>query len=439
MNTKLSACRSFLYLLLTSALLLACDSVSTEGSGKTEGASPNVEEKALSERPSQPDKTDPSDLPRDLRPAFQQPETWAFAESAALTCRDGSSTGIGVRLQEDETPSRRGGPFNLNNYSDDLVIFLEGGGACFNPFTCSQNRPSFSEEQFFSDEFIGGYSGIFDESRPANPVADWNFVYVPYCTGDEHAGSTENGSVPPLDLRAIGGTVLPGLDNQKFVGYDNVGRVLGYIDRHLDKDYDRVLLTGASAGGVGALANSRQVAAAFPNAEVTLLNDSGPVFYDNSILPVALQQKWRSIWDLSEALPPGAEGNDVIQEIYGDVASTPPGAALGRISYRRDATIRFFYSFGRALRDRACTRALYGGLLEGRRTTCIDGDAYENALEELRGQLPKPWTTFYTSVPNPELHTFLRSERFYEAEADGQPLSAWTQDLVEEGSPPPRP
>lgn len=439
MNAKLSVCRSILFLLLTSALLLACDSVSTENPEAAEGASSTVEENALSEGPSPVDETNPSDLPRDLRPAFQKPGTWTFAESAALTCRDGSSTGIGVRLQEDETPSRPGGPFTLDNYSDDLVIFLEGGGACFNPLTCSQNRSSFSEKQFFSDAFIGGYSGIFDASRPANPVADWSVVYVPYCTGDEHAGSTENGSVPPLDLRALGGPLLPGLDNQKFVGYDNMGRVLDYIDRHLDTDYDRVLLTGASAGGVGALANYRQVAAAFPGAEVTLLNDSGPVFYDNSILPVALQQKWRSIWDLSEALPAGAEGDDVIQEIYGDVASTHPGASLGLISYKRDATIRFFYSFGRALGDPACARALYGGLLEGTRTTCIDGDTYENALEGLRGQLPTPWTTFYTSVPDAELHTFLRSERFYKATAGGQSLSAWTQDLVQEGSPPARP
>jgi len=439
MNAKRSACRSFLFLLLTSALLLACDSVSTDDPRGTEGASPDVEEKALREGPSQPDKTNPSDLPRDLRPAFQKPGTWTFAESAALTCRDGSSTGIGVRLQEDETPSRRGGPFNLDNYSDDLVIYLEGGGACFNPFTCSQNRSSFSEEQFFSDDFIGGYSGIFAETRSDNPVADWNFVYVPYCTGDEHAGSTESGSVPPLDLSALGGPVLPGLHDQKFVGYDNVGRVLDYIDRHLGKNYDRVLLTGASAGGVGALANYRQVAAAFPGAEITLLNDSGPVFYDDSILPVALQQKWRSTWDLSEALPAGSEGSDVLQEIYGDIASTTPDASLGFISYRRDATIRFFYSFGRALSNPACAKTLYGGLLNGKRTTCIGGDTYEGALQGLRAQLPSPWTTFYTSLPNPELHTFLRSERFYEAEAGGQALSAWTRDLIGEGSPPARP
>lgn len=33
------------------------------------------------------------------------------------------------------------------------------------------------------------YSGVFDLANPRNPVADWSFVYVPYCTGDIHSGS----------------------------------------------------------------------------------------------------------------------------------------------------------------------------------------------------------------------------------------------------------
>jgi hypothetical protein len=379
-------------------------------------------------------------LPAELRTAVENPGSWVFDESIGLTCRNGSTTGIGIRLQEDDAPARRGKPSPLDGLSDDLVIFLEGGGACFNSPTCSQNRPSFTREQFFSEDFVGGYSGIFDASHPENPVADWNVVYVPYCTGDEHVGSTENGTVPGLDVNYDGRPDLPGLTGQKFVGYDNVGRVLDYIVRYLGRDFDRVLLTGASAGGVGALGNFARVADRFPRSEMTLLDDSGPVFYDDTLLPPALQELWRDTWDLSEVLPPGsARKDDVLEDIYGYAARSEPQASLGFLSHEQDFTIRFFYSFGRALSNPACGRTLYGGLAADppQRNACIDGAEYEAALYQLRSELrkepPRPsrWSTFYTSVPDPRLHTFLRSERLYRATADGRELTAWIEALID--------
>jgi hypothetical protein len=397
----------------------------------------------------------PSELPDDLLPAFQNPGSWVFAESAALTCRDGSSTGIGVRLQEDDEPSRRGGPFNLDNYSDNLVIFLEGGGACFNFPSCFQNRANFSKEQFFSDDFIGGYSGIFDATHPDNPVADWNFVYVPYCTGDEHAGSNPSGDVPPVDLAFTPDNPdLPGVPDQKFVGYDNMSQVVDYLSHYLGDHFDNVLLAGSSAGGVGTLANYRQVADGFPHSKVTALDDAGPVFYDDTFLPAVLQQLWRTTWDISEVLRPPEEDNvdpsDDIERIYQAIADENPDASLGLITYEQDFTIRYFYSFGEALENPTslCAIDLWSGLLktdaEGNptpeRRSCIGAQEYEDALYDLRNELPKPWTTFYAVAsetrPSPdelapsERHTFLRVERFYEATAEGQSLSAWLSDLI---------
>lgn len=393
------------------------------------------------------DGAKPSTLPADLRPAFQHPGEWVFAESAGLTCRDGSSTGIGVRLQEDDTPSRRGGPFHLDTYSNNLVIFMEGGGACFNFPSCFQNRANFSKEEFFSDDFVGGYSGIFDATRAENPVADWNFVYVPYCTGDEHAGSNPSGDVPPVDLPFIpGGPELPGIPDQQFVGHDNMGRVVDYIQQYLGKDYDNVLLTGSSAGGVGTLANYQQVADGFPTAKVTALDDAGPVFYDDTLLPAVLQQLWRTTWDISEVLPaPGGsvDPSDDIERIYQAIADENPDASLALISYEQDFTIRYFYSFGEALENPTsnCAINLWSGLLKTdadgnptpERRSCIGAEDYEDALYALRDRLPEPWTTFYAVESDPAdaaRHTFLRAERFYEATAEGQTLSAWISDLV---------
>ena len=58
-----------------------------------------------------------------------QPEKWTWVPFADAKCRDGSSTGIAV---------------NPSSGSDKLMIFLQGGGACFNATTCAGNPSSFS-------------------------------------------------------------------------------------------------------------------------------------------------------------------------------------------------------------------------------------------------------------------------------------------------------
>ncbi len=90
---------------------------------------------------------------------------WIWVDFHEAKCRDGSGAGIGVRYGS--------GP--------GLVIFFEGGGACFNAFTCGVNQANFD-----GANFQGGNSGIFDPNSIENPVADWSFIYVPYCTGDVH-------------------------------------------------------------------------------------------------------------------------------------------------------------------------------------------------------------------------------------------------------------
>ena len=40
---------------------------------------------------------------------------------------------------------------------------------------------------------------MFNRGNARNPVKDWNFVYVPYCTGDVHLGTKDNGMVEGVD------------------------------------------------------------------------------------------------------------------------------------------------------------------------------------------------------------------------------------------------
>ena len=71
-----------------------------------------------------------------------------------------------------------------------VVLFLEGGGACFDATTCAFTADSTTYDWNISpDDDPALMSGIFDFANPENPFADYSFVYVPYCTGDVHLGN----------------------------------------------------------------------------------------------------------------------------------------------------------------------------------------------------------------------------------------------------------
>src|SRR5690606_21182260 len=114
-------------------------------------------------------------------------------------CGDGSP--VGVLLNPWEASTR-------------VLLYLEGGGACWDRFTCDQGIAAFVRtgipEAALADFIDGrGQQGIFDRDDEANPFRDFSFVYVPYGTGDVHGGSvTENGY------------------GVQHVGYDNLGHFL---------------------------------------------------------------------------------------------------------------------------------------------------------------------------------------------------------------------
>ncbi|MBA3547544.1 MAG: hypothetical protein H0T76_13755, partial [Nannocystis sp.] len=150
------------------------DTPTTSGADATGASSTTVEDTASEDTTSEdttgeaPSEWDGEPLP----PAV--PGAWTWIDFPESRCRNGTTTGIGVRYGS----------------SDKLAIFFEGGGACFNSATCLLNDgfSNFGSFQFGAWKLGIGVGGIFNHKNADNPVADWNFIYVPYCTGDVHAG-----------------------------------------------------------------------------------------------------------------------------------------------------------------------------------------------------------------------------------------------------------
>ena len=254
-------------------------------------------------------------------PAFPVGEhQWSWIPVDGSRCMDGSATGIGV---------------DLDFSSDRLLILFEGGGACFDDASCGSaaHQDGFGEGQLASFAARAGERGIFDRADRANPATAWSFVLVPYCSGDAHAGATEDG---------VGGRVQ--------VGFENAGRAATAVAAAMDGRLSRVLLAGQSAGGFGALYNHDQVQRIFGAVPVDLLDDSGPAPPDAIFRP-CLQEIFRESWNMAATAPAdcaacsGPDGGGLVN-LVPFLADKYAGRRFGLVTSLSDRTNRQVFGSG---------------------------------------------------------------------------------------------
>ena len=247
----------------------------------------------------------------DLAAARADIGVWTWIPLDDTFCRDGSTTGIGVRLLPEASA---------------VMIYLQGGGACYDAMSCEQNAntpiagENFSRAKFDNWVETLGNQGVFNTENPTNPVAGWNHVYIPYCTGDLHGGEREDALVPGV------------AGKQQFVGYRNLRNVLKRVAPYF-RDAEDVALIGASAGGFGVLINYPQVVEAFGGRSVAALVDSAPVIPESTIRTACFQRKITATFDLQlpdscpDCRDPSKGG---LLNLYSYLSSTYP---LGRFAF----------------------------------------------------------------------------------------------------------
>lgn len=191
-------------------------------------------------------------------------------ETVTLPASTGASCGNG-------TPYR----FFINRalFVDDYAITFEGGGACWDQDACegigdySATNPDGipSNYMFLPNAAAGGlvtpFSARVDPFQSVQ-TQDWNLVYLPYCTGDVHAGNV----VRVYDDQR---PTQPRIQHHK--GQSNVKAAMDWLRKHEGRP-SKLMLTGFSAGGVGATANyaiARDILK--PRGRASLLADSGPL------------------------------------------------------------------------------------------------------------------------------------------------------------------
>jgi len=197
-------------------------------------------------------------------------------------CMDGSRAGYYVREGSVE--------------SNHFVIFLQGGGGCSTKEDCDNRAPRQMSNSALAN--TASKKGTFlDADCTINPIfCDATAVYIPYCTSDTHRGNN-------TEINEWG---------YYFDGHTNFAFIVEeLIEKYgLGKTGVNVMLTGSSAGGVGAIYNVDWLANrldAPKSATVKVVSNCG--WYYPSALPN----------DLPEIYPPsdyahfanGTNGNDL--------------------------------------------------------------------------------------------------------------------------------
>lgn len=149
----------------------------------------------------------------------------------------------------------RGGSFRYTTRTLDperLVVFLQGGGACWDEFCLAVNQAP------------AGIPAVDALRRDldVNPLRDWSIAYLPYCDGSLFAGNRDHDDDGD------------GTPDRFHRGLLNLSAALQHSREQFPAPR-QVLLTGSSAGGFGTILATALVRVAWPQAEVLVFNDSG--------------------------------------------------------------------------------------------------------------------------------------------------------------------
>lgn len=148
-------------------------------------------------------------------------QLFANATARNAICNDGSPSGYYLRRSASN--------------SSGWVIYLEGGGLCYDYKTCKSRNPMLTGSATWPPTFSP--PGLFANAT-SNRFRDFNQVFVIYCTSDLYSGSK----------------AASGLLNFSFRGQHVVPALLEDLHDELSGASD-VLFTGGSAGGIGVLVN----------------------------------------------------------------------------------------------------------------------------------------------------------------------------------------
>ncbi|HEY5944944.1 MAG TPA: pectin acetylesterase-family hydrolase [Kofleriaceae bacterium] len=263
-----------------------------------------------------------------LNPVRDSYNTWIKVEPPGVVCGNNTPYKFFV---------------NYSDKSDNLLVVLEPGGACWDYDSCTgkngirgaANVNGLPDDHYKLAPFI---SPFLNRDRPEVSTGDWNFVYIPYCTGDVHTG---NNIATYADEE--------GTSSVEFHhdGHHATEEITAWLDSNFTH-VPKLFVTGCSAGGVGSAVNYHFLRNGIHAAEKGyMLDDSGPVFPSTGYSG-PMHAKIREAWNvdsLGGQLPPGFTFEDM-GTLNTALADEFPHDRLATTYFRRDMDFSL-YSYER--------------------------------------------------------------------------------------------
>lgn len=285
-------------------------------------------------------------------PAYGQ---WVKFEPPGAVCANGSQYKFFV---------------NFSRSSSNVVIFLQGGGACWDYASCTgtgirsaANRNGIRDDYATNHASFGTVNAGVDLVYPllsgrtdVNPMGDWNKVFVPYCTGDVYSGDT---TVTYEDPAGTGPDVT-----FHHRGHSNMLAMIEMLS-DMFPSIPRMFVGGCSAGGAGSINNYYFLRTGLAPEQSYLLNDSGPLFpgQEATSRSLPLQNRVREAWNV-DPLISSVPGSAALEEDLGNLstvlASEFPNDRLAKTFFRLDYNYSL-YSYERFYeRDQDGNIVLFG-------------------------------------------------------------------------------
>ena len=282
-------------------------------------------------------------------------------------------------------------------HRDSLLVFLGGGGACWNPGSCDPrgNAPIRARNSVYP-----AYNGILDIWTSVNPFKNYSMVEVPYCTGDLHLGS-----------RAIeygrGAEDSSSSFVYHHVGARNARAVLDWIAEQFPSPA-QIVVVGQSAGAIPTPYLAALLARRYPSAHVVGIGNGGGALRAAGFSSSVLRHWGADSVLIAEGLIEGTAGKPMtFEDLYIGAARVVPNLRLARVDCVADGT------------QAMLLRAL--GLGDSPVSTMLTA-----SMSEIEAAVPE----FRYFVAPGDQHTLFSSGAFYTAASEGVRLLQWTADLA---------
>ncbi len=292
------------------------------------------------------------------------------------------------------TVCAHGSPFAFYSHMGDpnrLVIYLYGGGGCWDAETCTPGTGLYVEEiaEWHNPAYL---DGMMKPGHPENPFDGFTKLAIPVCTGDVYIGDRDVEYHPeegePFTIRHR--------------GMYNTMAAINWLESSLS-DFDEIIVAGSSAGAVAVPFYANLMATRYSNARVTSFGDDASS-YGTEFMPLANLV----VWGVPETLQryPGWEDFDFehfgMEVFYSHAARGLDNLRMFLIDHAKDSMQKIYLVAG----------------------------GTENP--DLKAIMQQMQSTITSDLPNSrsfliggKSHTSLQLPRFYQYQENGVSLRDW--------------